>query len=273
MSNNTEPEQGTEAQVVAGLAMAATEAHLHDLHGRPIVIGRDITGKIQTADLSGLLPRPLRPKGHTTVITAESFVREVERLRGARPITLQANLQQGSIICILDPTTTAQASNEDWTVQLKLRLSREWQVWAAADSKPMKQGEFAEFLEDNMPDMQEPTAAEMMAIVKDLQAKTGVDFRSAVSLENGDRQLQYEEKTEAKGKGGLTIPSEFTIGVRSYEGTDPIVVRCLLRYRISEGKLLLFFKRHRPEAILEDDFAAHVQQVEQALGLQSIRVG
>ena len=61
------------------------------------------------------------------------------------------------------------------------------------------------------------------------------------------------------------IPEEFTLGLAPYEGSDVFKVVARLRYRITEGRLELWYDLRRPHTVLEQVFTDAVAAVQAGL--------
>lgn len=127
---------------------------------------------------------------------------------------------------------------------------------------------FAELVEEGIPDIVEPPAAEMLEMAQTLQAHTKVDFKSSNLLNNGQRQFNYVETIEsaAGAKGNLTVPQTFTLGVAPFEGIAEaykIVVR--LQFRLREGEVSFRYLLDRPHDVLRSAFDDIVGTVEESL--------
>jgi uncharacterized protein YfdQ (DUF2303 family) len=133
-------------------------------------------------------------------------------------------------------------------------LSPEWQRWTAASGKQMTQEAFATWIEDNLPDIAMPPAADMLEISRSLEAKKKVNFASGLRLSNGQHQITYEESIEGTAaKGRLMVPEVFSLGIPVLEGGDRYQVEARLRYRIADGgKLSMWYDLLRPQKVLED---------------------
>lgn len=143
----------------------------------------------------------------------------------------------------------------------------EWATWQANNGKRKTQQEFAEFIEDNSADIFDPSAADMMMVARELEAKKEVNFASAVRLDNGQTQFHYSEETRGTvGKGKLEIPEFFKIRLRAYLGAPPVEVMARLRYRIAENKLSMWYDLLRPHKVKEQAFEAIVTEVSKATG-------
>lgn len=122
--------------------------------------------------------------------------------------------------------------------------TEEWATWARYDGKQLSQVQFGEFLEQHLPDIIHPDAASLLEVALTLEEKRAVTFRSAVRLDNGMRQLKYEE--EKVGAGELTVPDNFILSLAPYEGSEKRKVLARLRYRIKDGELSFYYQLIRP---------------------------
>lgn len=212
---------------------------------------------------------PSRAKGTTHVNDAASFVHLVNsqktpRLRIYGQLYDQNGRQAPRFIAVLndhmdtnqpEPVPAfAHAGWQDHRISYACPLSTEWKTWTAAHKKVMKQAEFAQFVEDNLPDVINPAAAEMLEIARTLEARKGVNFKSGIRLQNGDQQFTFEETTEAKAgeKGHLSVPEKFEIAIPVFEGAATRnLIAARLRYRIDNGKLDMWYDLERHHKDLE----------------------
>ncbi|MEH3055467.1 MAG: DUF2303 family protein [Patulibacter minatonensis] len=128
--------------------------------------------------------------------------------------------------------------------KLQLKDSPEWAAWAKIDAQYVPQEQFATFLEDWIRTVVDPPAAKLLELVTAFEATTSGQFKSAVRLDNGERQLVYEETiTEGgKSKGGagtVKLPSEITLSLRRFVGEDAQRVKARFRWR-KTGPVLVF---------------------------------
>ena len=157
----------------------------------------------------------------------------------------------------------------DYTAAYVCPLATEWQTWRGKSGTQMNQEQFAQFIEDNLPDIAMPPAADMLEISRSLEAKKKVNFASGIRLSNGQNELTYEEEISGTAnKGRLQVPEEFTIGIPVLEGGIKYAVTCRLRYRIGDaGKLAMWFELIRPHKIIEDAVQAVWVEIEQKTDL------
>lgn len=154
-----------------------------------------------------------------------------------------------------------------------LAITPEWKTWMDNNGKKMPQLTFAEFIEDNTPDIfkpegtTKPDAAGMLETARELEAKGEMQFVSHVRLSDGRQSFTYNEATNATvGKGYLDVPEDFVIRLVPYVGSATVQVTARLRFRINDGKLVFWYDFLRPHKVREDAFASALTRVEQDAG-------
>lgn len=244
----------------------------------------------QVHSLEALLPKPARPRGTVRLHDWRSFCAVVMARTHDNLVTLTSHDDAGAVTGTsrayrqlriygqLDPkpSFTAVFNDHDggdagWRddrAVFDCPLSTEWTRWLGQSGKVMTQEAFATWIEDNLPDIATPPAADMLEISRSLEAKKKVNFASGLRLSNGQNQLTYEETIEGTAaKGRLTVPETFSIGIPVLEGGHRYQVEARLRYRIADGgKLSMWYDLLRPHKILEDAVDSVWQAIEAELG-------
>lgn len=219
-------------------------------------------------DAEPFMASPLRKRGTVVLNDVQSFVAYVNAEKTAAT-RLYGQYQPPGFIAVLNDHG-AEPAWKDYRATYACPLSVEWKTWTEKSGRQMNQTEFAAFIENNLPDVAIPPAADMLEISRSLEAKKKVNFASGIRLSNGQNELTYEEQisgTAAKGK--LQVPEEFTIGVPVLEGGIKYAVVARLRYRIADGgSLSMWYELIRPHKILEDAVAAVWAEVQDKTGLQ-----
>lgn len=218
-----------------------------------VVVPKDF----KVEDLERTLPAPQRKRGVVTAGDEAAFIELTNRHKTATTL-IYAQMSQPSFTAVINDHGPDGAGWRDHKIVWPCSLSVEWNTWSVANKKAMKQAEFAQFVEDNLPDIVQPTGADMLEISRTLEAKKKVNFASGIRLANGQTELTYEEEiqgTAAKGK--LQIPEKFVLGIPVFEGGQRYKVTARLRYRIADATLVIWFDLERPHKVLEDA----VQQV------------
>lgn len=267
----------TAAAVLAGLDAADIKPHALDDEGRfsAILVGSDlrlVDTKALEADYDakyGEIDQPRRKTGTVHVQDARSFINYLARHQvwGTEVFADAARQKLVGVInghCESDDQMVfGDAGHGDHRVALELLPTPEWKAWIENDKKPLNQVAFAEHIEDNAADVVHPDAATMIEVASHLVATTSADFKQAVRLDNGQVQFRYEETVNASAgaAGDLEIPTEFTIAVAPFVGSDPVEIRARFRFRINGGKLILSYALLRPEQIARQAFLDHAEHV------------
>lgn len=216
---------------------------------------------------------PHRKIGMVSVFDGGSFA-EYCNLFSDENSRVFADETKNTVLAVLDYHAAHADGAPRWgqhRVNLKLVESKEWLIWHSKNGAKFTQTEFAEFIEDNTPDIIEPKPATMLEMARDLQAKTDVDYSSALRLNNGQVQFTYNEQVKGTyGAGKVEIPEEFVVSIPVYVGAARVSVRARLRYRLLSGKLLIWYNLLRPEVIERAAFASELDQIKAALKVSII---
>lgn len=206
--------------------------------------------------LEHLQDKPNRARGLVAVRDAASFARLTKDRRDTSPVLRVYGVMTPSpkFVAVLNDHGTVFPGWRDDRIVYDCPLSREWKTWTSASGKQMDQATFAQFIEDNLPDIATPPAADMLEISRTLEAKKKVNFASGLRLSNGEHQITYEEQIDGTAaKGRIRVPETFCIGIAVLEGGDRYHVEARLRYRIADGgKMTMWYDLLRPHRVLED---------------------
>lgn len=228
-------------------------------HGEP----REIKGAIpyvlvptdaEIKDLEHLLPKPLRARAAIVAHDVSTLIAYVNRFKRGDTV-LFADPQAFTVVGIIDYHGKDAPAFREHRVTFTAPRSLEWQAWRGHSGKRMSQADFAQFIEDHVMDITDPKGAQVLEVARSLQAKRSVEFASAIKLQDGSQQFTYNETTNGtSSKGNLKIPDRFKLGIPVFFGGDAYDVTALLRYRIDEGKLSLWYDLYRAEYVEQDAF-------------------
>lgn len=244
----------TEAGAVAAIVRDSDAPGVHELSkiGVPMII-MPKTGEVKS--LESLLDAPRRPRATVQVRDHQSFIDYVERHKGPGTIIFaEVTEAGGSFTAILDyhvPGERAQWGEH--VCKYICEFTPEWKRWFALSGKPQRQQAMALFVEENMFDIAIPEPAKMLELVKTLEATQGVQFKSAVRLDNGDRQLHYAVQTGAKAgeQGDMDVPQKFRLKFAIFTNGPAYDIDCRFRYSIDDGTLSLGFEIEKPHKRIE----------------------
>lgn len=257
MSNQND---GLDRMFDAGAALSASRT----IDKTPYVVVPD---NFHVENLSSMQDAPPRLRGHTTLRDEESFIAFVN-LHKTDNTDLYYSIESPAFLAVFNAPRAGAPAWGDHKAGYQCPVSPQWQQWQANDGKRMGQEDFALFVERNLPDIVDPVAADLLEIVTTLQAKKKVNFVSGLRLSNGANEFTYEEQIDGSAaKGKLQIPEEITLGIPVFVNGAPYAVQAKFRYRITEGKLAMWYELVRPHVIVEDAVKELRQRIETATGL------
>ena len=241
-------ETSTEAAVIAELAVLAMDSNTID----GIEVATLPKGYTEVS-LEKYRLTPQRKTGTATMRDAASFIQYVIQEADERS-RIYGSYNPPKFMAVFNDHSKSGAGWRDHRATFDCPLSVEWKTWVTSTGKQMTQEQFAQFIEDNLPDIANPPAAEMLEISRSLEAKKKVNFASGIRLSNGQNELTYTEEIQGTAnKGKINVPELFTIGIQVLEGGQRYAVESRLRYRISDGgKMAMWYELVRSHKILED---------------------
>lgn len=223
------------------------------------------------------LDRPHRKTGEFIVTDVASFAGYLDK-HGLPETELWGHQEAGRVRAVINAncasgdttegdTTEGDAGWGDHEVWLSLQHSTDWSEWLLASGKYLPQDEFAEFIEDHLPNFGDPTGADMLELARSFKATQRVEFGSEKHA-GGQTTIAYTETTEAKAgrKGAVEFPDRVRLGIRVYEGGRAYEVGARIRYRIREGSLVIGFKLDRPRDVIREAFDDVVDEIEGETG-------
>lgn len=263
-----------DAQAIIDTAIAAAKEEQlvpGDLMGVTVPEGAEH----QILDLEPWAPRPRRKRATVALFTAASLGQYVNAHKTDTESSLWGNVERLTIVGVLNGHAEGgdDAGWGDHRATFTARLTREWQAWSAINGQYKAQTAFAEFLEDHTADVVDPSAADLLELAKTFEATSSAEFKGAVRLDNGQRQITYVESVEARAgqRGQITIPETIELGLVPYEGADRYKVNARFRYRLSDGHLLLGVVLDRPDLVLQNAFEQTLASIEETTQLTAYR--
>lgn len=179
----------------------------------------------------------------------------------------KANLKAEAVI---DYDAVGEADRGAHRAFLQLSLSPEWKIWTAAAAQTKREGltqeEFAEFLEENAKDVEDPSAASLIELVTNLQIHRQVSFKRAINLKDGQQQFSYIN--EDRGGGTMTFPHHLMIAIPVFAGGAAYKTKIFMRYRLGDaGRLRFALIIHRADEIMRDAILQDLKVMGERTGL------
>lgn len=230
----------------------------------PNYVHKDITDLIEKAQAG-----PSRKKGTFRVFDVASLLAYCADQAAAEYAYVYADPDARTISAVFNDMKHPGASGwRDHRAVFAAVYTPEFEKWVDNDKKPMTQTEFAEFIEDNIGDLQGEEATNLLTVASTIQATTGINFSSAKRLQDGQTQLVYNETINATAgaNGELKIPKVFSLGLRIFKNGSGYMLTARLKYRIHSGNVKFWYELERPERIVEDAFAGYVAEVSEKSG-------
>ncbi len=247
------------AETVRELTIAA-EAKPQLLEGseHPFIIAPP---KRNAVSLEEFLPNPLRINQKIDFYDTKSFITYFNEYSSDNSVIFGDTVNHG-IMCVFDYHNIDQAKWCKHKGYYSCPVTEEWKIWNQNDGRKMKQADFADFIENNLPDFYKPNAAKILEMVTNISSKTTVSFKQKYSTHNGLTTLNYSE-VQGDGAGTMELPDTFIIRIPVFLNTEPVEINVRLRVRIREGVLTLWYDLLQPHKILEEAFKQILEEVEE----------
>jgi uncharacterized protein YfdQ (DUF2303 family) len=250
---DTENLSGVGAAIEAGLNLGKAQTNpLTD--GRPYVL---LPNGTTLQYLTDTVEAPPRAKGIVKLRDVASFVSAVNRWKSADTL-LYGLLEPASFLAVFNDVEDSSAGDigawRDFRATFVVPPSREWQVWNAANRKQMAQVGFAEFIEDNLPDIITPTGSDMLTLALNFEAAKTGRFVSSTRLKDGSSELLWKEDVEQGKANKLELPDTITLNIPVFENSEPRELQARLKFRVKDGGLAIWYELVRPHKVLEAAF-------------------
>lgn len=214
----------------------------------------DITDAVRRA-----APAPTRKRGIVQLLSLPALRSYLADQAAQAHAVVYADADYRTITAVFNDHR-AQPGWRDHRAIFQAQPSPEFVRWTEKNGKPFSQTEFAEFIEDNLADITEPAAQQLLEVATTIQATSGIEFKSAKRLQDGQTQMAYVETINATAgaSGGLQIPRGFALGIRIFRQGPGYRLQARLKYRLSAGAVKFWFELDRPELAVEHAFAEYV---------------
>lgn len=269
-----EVENSKEAlEYVAGLALDATQAQIVTTEAEHFMVVPKDTDVVSLRQFQ-FAEKPARKQATVKVRDVAGFASYFNRFADPDSMVFGAP-KSFTMKAFLDyhAPLDGEARNLRHILILEMEQTTRWKTWFGMNRQAKPQDEFASFIEDNKADIFSPdgsnfpTAADMVEIARSLEAASSYNFKQVTNLKNGERTVQYNEVINgvAGPNGELKIPDEFMIRLPIFLNQRPVEVTCRLRFRLSSGKLSMWFDMVRVDEMLAAEFEAARTAVEAAI--------
>jgi len=243
-----------ESALAAGAAIGGAQSPFAERAAEGTASYTVVPKGYELKSLEEFLPRPLRIRQEVALQDTDSFIAYVNEFKLVGATQIFFNSEAEEFTAALDyHDNSDEASWCGHKADFKPRRSVEFTTWMGSNRKGMAQVDFARFLEENMPDIVEPSSADLLQVALTFEAKKSVEFSSGVRLANGQIQLQYDETIRGTAqKGTIEVPETFVLGVSIHVNGPAYRIPVRLRWRLQEGKVTFWYEIVRPTRFIDD---------------------
>lgn len=222
-----------------------------------------------TVDVRDLLKDdPKRMHGTVQLDTVASFIAYLKSPSGScirvycRADFVKGQCQMVGVLNDHDEAIGA-AGYRDHRALYSPKQTLEWATWIGANKKPMGQGDFATFIEDNMRDIATvtglPTGSEMFAMARELEINRDARIKSAIRPQSGGVTLEYVDTDDDATVKRMQVFERFALGIKPFLEGAAYQVDARLRYRFGGGAVTFWYELIRPDltiaAAVNDEIA------------------
>ncbi|MEQ1951002.1 DUF2303 family protein [Mesorhizobium yinganensis] len=220
---------------------------------------------------------PARKAGQAEALTLESFLELANRHKTAHSVIFaNTDWTKPALTAVIDyheAKSGGLADNCRHRVHYAYPLSEEWKEWIKLNGEPMKQAEFAYFLEDRVAELSAPTdhervtleqqfatkiatPAQVVELSRGLKVNVDTRVKTAVTLQSGEGQIAWEEAHNDATGQALKVPGLFMLSIAPFFMGDKIRLPVRLRYRPAGANITWSYALYRPDLAITE----HVRQ-------------
>jgi uncharacterized protein YfdQ (DUF2303 family) len=214
---------------------------------------------------------PARRSGTARVETLQSFIDLTNRHKDGQSVLFgKTSWPEPKLTAVLNyDSEGSPARFGDHRVVYAFPLTEEFKIWVKMNAQPMKQDEFAYFLEEHAAELAAPmdgerseyerlfgetmaTPSEVVALSRHLEVHVNAKAKQGIRLQTGERQVEFsEEHVNSKGEA-IVIPGVFMVSVPAFVDGEAVRIPARLRYRIKSGEIAWFYQLYRWENFLRE---------------------
>ncbi len=152
-------------------------------------------------------------------------------------------------------------------------LSDEWKAWTGQDTKVMGQAAFAEWLENHITDVADPSTAgdtakaladligcsfaspsKLLELSRGLSIRVDSKMQQTVKLATGEASMQFVASHNDETGAPIKVPGAFLVALPVFRGGAPYQLAVRLRYRAAGGSVSWFFEVYRADRVFAHAF-------------------
>ncbi|HEV7717180.1 MAG TPA: DUF2303 family protein [Steroidobacteraceae bacterium] len=264
-SNGDNPQ--TNAQAIINTVRELVNADVIHLADAPavLVLPAGKTAQSVKPFLDAYLKAPERKTGTAQLSTLDSFCQHVNRFSDEdSALFADDNPTSPRLVGVLNYHESKAGSPRfgDHRASYTFPLSVEWLCWTR--TRPMNQAQFAEFIEDHIADVLDPSKigedtwafceqleivlaqpSALMALSKGLSVYVDGKVTNNVNLADGTGSIAFSEEHKDAQGAPLKVPRGFAVGIPVFTGGERYALPMRLRYKVMGGKVTWELLPHR----------------------------
>lgn len=211
--------------------------------------------------------RPLRNRGLIRVADVDSFTYMVGRENIQETTIVLADMQERSFNAVINFAQDGKTAGfSDRCISLELVKTLEFQRWNEMNRRRLSQRQLADFLEENLENIADPPAAEVVEMITNLKVKRNATYHSVIDTQTGAQSISFSE--DIKGEtvnGSMDFRSKFSVVITPFIGSSPYNIDCSMRFSTDESRLQVFFSMLNLAKVEEHAFNAENDKIREAM--------
>jgi len=217
---------------------------------------------------------PERREGTATLTDLVSFISHVKRFADTDSVVFADKTpEKPQLLAVLDYHRIGSEAAPRFGGHRSLYtfpLSDEWKAWVAYDGKAFSQGDFAQFIEEHLADVADPTqalegakafssllscsfasASKLLALSRGLTVHVGERVANHANLSTGEARISFEASHSDEAGRPLDVPGAFLLAIPAFKEGPLYQVPGRLRYRVNAGAITWSYDLYRASAVLD----------------------
>ncbi|TAM23392.1 MAG: DUF2303 family protein [Nevskiaceae bacterium] len=212
-----------------------------------------------------LLSQPQRTARAVVAHEVGGLVSYVNRFKNPRTALYCTSDKQPSLLARIDDHQPNEPSHVEHTATYPCPVTEEWGRWTGKDRVKHDQKTFAEFIEENIRDVVEPSGTAFLAAITNFSDTRKVEFRSATRLSDGSVNFQYADNEKMVE---VAFPSKIVIAIPVFMGMpDRYQIDARVKYQLTGSDLKMWFELDRPDLRRKAAYEELIERVEKETGL------
>ncbi len=243
--------------------------------GRPYVVLPD---GYSVADLEYLLPTPTRHRAAVSVSDSESFIKYLRTHGSLAECCIYADIDAETSRISMQAIINDHGSEPGWRdhrCAFEPKQSVEWNRWMGKNRSNMSQGDFANWLEENLSDIAGvegmPSGNDMLQLALGFERTAEKRLKSKLNLQSGGVRLEYVDDEDKDTRTSMEVFSRFMLGLPVFDGsTSAYPIEARLKYRERDGKVSFWYELIRPDRVFKTAVTEELDRIMDATGFLMI---